>query len=361
MKLKVERKELEKVVKKLAPLSLKGKVLPVLLNFLIEVDKTVMKITASSAEIYGSATIKCESEDTFKFLMPTHKLSQLLANMYNDDTLTITYEEKKRRVLITYGKAKHNFGVDDTEDYPDTEELKGLETATIPNLANMVKRAVTTAETDGLKRNQNCICIDDKSVIGTDGFRCIINKRTDEGTNKNIIIPLEFAQVIAGLEGEIEMQYNENDIIVSAENYVYQSKLIDENYPKVYNVIPESSVYTLKINVLEFERAIKTAIISAEKIGALSVVLTVSKDTIKITHEDPEYGNESNIEIPYELVGDIDMTDPLELRFSSKFLLDMLAITESETIEIQGTPNKQAYKVEVDEYTYLLMGQQLHK
>lgn len=353
MEVKVEKAKLEKVIKRIGSLAKVKSALPIVSNFHISVKENEMFLTATQLEIWGIGWVECESKDKFEICVDAQKFTAIVNN--SKDVLKLKYDSKNRKVIISYGHSTHRLSIEPAEDFPQPSEIENPKSVKIPNIAKLFKR--TTHAMDDLRRNMAGIFIANDSIRASDGFRAIIS-HVETGVESGMLVPSQTAHIIAGLpEPDVEIVYNENDMKIVAGNISYHSKLIDDTFPNIDNVIPKEFTIKYSANTEDFKKAMQTIMISTDALDTTRrTELTFNEDTLIITTINNEIGAESTDQIPYKLErGDVEF--PQVIVVNGKYLLDLLNIIETEEVSID-LPSFEAGKAHVvknDQFTYLLM------
>ena len=105
---------------------------------------------------------------------------------------------------------------------------------------------------------------------------------------------------------------------------VLTSKLIDGTFPDYGRVIPAGNDKDLVVDKKEFEHAVdRVSTISSERGRAVKLSLTDGKLVLSVTNPDSGSATEE-IEVEYD-------SDPLDIGFNSRYLLDIAAQIDGET------------------------------
>jgi DNA polymerase III subunit beta len=105
-------------------------------------------------------------------------------------------------------------------------------------------------------------------------------------------------------------------------------RLVDGDFPDYNRVIPTSNDRIITVNKEDFTHSVRRmAILSSEKFKG--IMLEISASSIKISSSNPELGDARE---------DIDVTyggEPIAVRFNARYLLDVLAVAETETVDMK--------------------------
>ena len=102
------------------------------------------------------------------------------------------------------------------------------------------------------------------------------------------------------------------------------SKLIDGTFPDYARVIPVGNDKQLKVDKGEFEAAVdRVSTVSSERGRAVKLSLSGGRLTLSVTNPDSGSATEE-LEVDYD-------SDPLDIGFNSRYLLDIAGQIEGET------------------------------
>lgn len=127
----------------------------------------------------------------------------------------------------------------------------------------------------------------------------------------------------------VTVEISENKVRFSLSDVTLTSKLIDGTYPDYERVIPTENDKNLELNVKDLAAAVDRVSVVAERTRAIKMLTHPNKVTI-ITSS-PDLGNASeDLDAKYE-------SDPLEIGYNFRYLLDILAEVKGETVRISFT------------------------
>jgi DNA polymerase-3 subunit beta len=122
--------------------------------------------------------------------------------------------------------------------------------------------------------------------------------------------------------------FMDNSAVIKRGDSYMVMRLVDGEFPDYNRVIPTANDRTVIVNKEDFTHSIRRmAILSSEKFKG--VMLEISATNIKISSSNPELGD------AMEEIDVIYGGDPLAVRFNARYLLDVLAVTDTERIEMK--------------------------
>jgi DNA polymerase-3 subunit beta len=110
---------------------------------------------------------------------------------------------------------------------------------------------------------------------------------------------------------------------------VLTSKLIDGTFPDYGRVIPQNNDKELIVDKKDFEAAVdRVSTISSERGRAVKLALSAGKLVLSVTNPDSGSATEE-LEVEYA-------SDPLDIGFNSRYLLDIAAQIEGEVAVLEA-------------------------
>jgi DNA polymerase-3 subunit beta len=142
-----------------------------------------------------------------------------------------------------------------------------------------------------------------------------------------IIVPRktvgEVQRLIEDNEAEVTLELSQGKIRFTLGDTVLTSKLIDGTFPDYGRVIPVGNDKELTVDKKEFEQAVdRVSTVSSERGRAVKLSLTNGRLMLSVTNPDSGSATEE-IEVEYG-------SEPLDIGFNSRYLLDIAAQLEGE-------------------------------
>ena len=147
-----------------------------------------------------------------------------------------------------------------------------------------------------------------------------------------IIVPrktvTEVQRLIEDSEAEVAVELSSAKIRFTIGDVVLTSKLIDGTFPDYARVIPIGNDKELVVDKKDFEAAVdRVSTVSSERGRAVKLSLTGGKLILSVTNPDSGSATEE-IEVEYE-------SDPIDIGFNSRYLLDIAAQLDGEVAVLQ--------------------------
>ncbi len=170
--------------------------------------------------------------------------------------------------------------------------------------------------------------------VATDSYRLskvIINidKMYDE--NINIVVPArninELSKIIESEEA-VEIHVFSNKALFKFGNIMFQTSLLNGNYPNTDNSIPKDFKYRIKANLKDFYNLLDTASSLTQSKEKNIVDLEINNNELIISANSLEGKGKDKIQIENELKNNI------KISFSVRYMLDALKVFNKENIYI---------------------------
>jgi DNA polymerase-3 subunit beta len=167
-------------------------------------------------------------------------------------------------------------------------------------------------------------------AVATDGHRLAqLDLPLPEGAAgmPGIIVPRKtVGEVLRLVEdgGEVLIELSQGKIRFTLASVVLTSKLIDGTFPDYARVIPVGNDKELVVDKKEFEQAVdRVSTVSSERGRAVKLSLANGKLMLSVTNPDSGSAAEE-VEVEYG-------SEPLDIGFNSRYLLDIAAQIEGES------------------------------
>ena len=337
-------------------------VLPILEDFLFEVEKNKLTVVATDLETVMRIQLAIEAKDSGKVCIPSKILLDSLKNL-PDQPLTFNID-KNFSIEITSDNGKYRIMGENPDNFP--KEPAGDDTTsftmTASALVTAINKTLFATSSDDLRPAMTGVFfeLDKKGVqfVATDAHRLVRYKRTDANSAKNdsFIVPRKplnlLKSAIPDNEDEITLSYNSNHLFVKHGTTQMSCRLIDARFPDYKVVIPTDNPYKLTVNKSDFQSALRRVSIFSNK-STNQVALSISGSELQLAAQDVDFSFEGNERMKCQYDG-----EDLTIAFNAKFLIEMLNAADSDEIKIElSTPTKAGIikQTEQDENEELLM------
>ncbi len=235
------------------------------------------------------------------------------------------------------------FAIHDQPIKLESKIMKAVIKQTTFATSNIENRPILTGVNIKVEGNQ-------LHAIATDSFR-LSQKVIEIPTNfesMNVVIPgRSLDELIKILELDLEeilVHLNHKSILFEYGNILFQSRLLEGNFPETGRLIPVDFPIIIKFKTDDLSVAIERASLLSSKDNLNSIVKLYLKpdNVVEITSNSPEI--EKVIEEVYPVEKAIGT--PLKIAFSSKYFLDALKTFNSDEVYVKFTGEIRPFVIE---------------
>lgn len=321
-------------------------VVPILENFLFEIDDSKLTVTASDLQTSMITELPIEAKESGSIAIPAKILLDTLKNL-PDQPVTFTIDEDSYSVELSSDNGRYKLSGENATDFPKVPSVADGYKVDMPS--EVLNRAISTsifaASNDELRPAMTGIylVLNDASAtfVATDGHRLVRFRRVDIAADmeNSIIIPKKALNLLkASLPGDntvVSLEFTPSNAFFSFDNVQMICRLIDERFPDYENVIPADNPNTLKLDKDEFLNSLKRISIYANK-TTHQVRLKITGSELQISAEDLDFSNEANERLACDYNG-----EDMEIGFNAKFLIEMLGNIDTSSVKVElSEPNK---------------------
>lgn len=345
MRFVVSSVQLLKNLQKISGVISTNTVLPILEDFLFDIAKSKLTITATDLDTTMSVSMDVESKESFKVAIPARILLDSLKAL-PEQPVMIAVDETTNGIELTTDNGKYKLSGENSADFPKEPSPDGVEEVILVSsiLNKGVSKTLFAVSNDELRPAMTGVFfqLDANGItfVATDAHKLVKFNRSDvKGGNASFIVPKKalnlLKAVVPNNETEVKVQFNKSNAFFSFENIQLICRLIDAKYPDYNAVIPKENPNLLTILKDDFYASLRRTSIFSNK-TTHQVVLKMSGSELTVSAQDLDFSNEASEKLGCEYQG-----SALEIGFNAKFLLEMLGALESNEINIElSTPNR---------------------
>lgn len=337
-------------------------VLPILEDFLFEVDKNKLTVVATDLETVMKIQMDVDAKEAGRVCIPAKILIDSLKNI-PDQPLTFNID-KNFAVELTSDNGKYKVMGENPDNFPKEPVADDTNSFIVPSsaLVTGINKTLFAVSNDDLRPAMTGVYFEmtpgGLQFVATDAHRLVRYKRTDVSCPKtdSVIVPKKPLNLLKAAlpdnEDELTISYNGNHLFVQHGTTQMSCRLIDARFPDYKVVIPVDNPYRLTVNRQDFQGALRRVSIFSNK-STNQVVLSISGSELKLAAQDVDFSFEGNERMNCQYNG-----EDLQIAFNAKFLIEMLNAVESEEVTVElSTPTKAGILKpgETDENEELLM------
>jgi len=319
---------------------------PVLANILIEtIDKSTIKLSATDLDLTVIAMVQAQVQEEGKITLPAKKLSEIVSRL-SDNLITFKLLAETNSVNLTSKNAKFDIiGISASEfpsimDNIQIDEEKSIEIDMKP-FTKAIKQAGFAAagyESNNLLSGVVCdISENTLEMASTDGNRLArVREKLENKENKimasQLIIPSKTLQEFIKMssfidEDTVKLFTDKTKLIIKSANTMIISRLMEGQYPKYNQLIPQDSPKEAIVNISQLISSLeRVAIMVNEKTSIVKFEFKENK--LILTADTPDSGaSEDEFDVDYK-------GEELKIAFNYKYVLDSLKNMDTTDVKI---------------------------
>ncbi|MDG2387601.1 MAG: DNA polymerase III subunit beta [Flavobacteriaceae bacterium] len=340
--------------------------LPILDNFLFEINGNTLTLSASDLETTFSTRVAIESEGNSSLALPARLLLDTLKT-FPEQPLTFIKTDKNT-VEISANNGKYAVAYVAGEEFPKAAQLMDSKTTTVSSslLHTAINSTLFASGNDDLRPVMSGVFFQFSNsgltFVATDAHKLVKYTRNDANSEitSEFIMPKKPLQLLKGiLQGvadELTIQYNETNAQFAFGDSVLTCRLIDGKYPNYEAVIPKENPNQMQVNRINFLNSVRRVSIFANK-TTHQIRLKIAGAALQISAEDFDYSNSAEERLDCDYQG-----DDMQIGFNSRFLIEMLNNMECDEVKLSmSLPNRAGiltpmdHTVEGEDVTLLVM------
>lgn len=343
MRVTIERSAFLKALNHVQSVVERRNTIPILSNVLIQAKSDKVKLTATDLDIEIIETVGAEVSQDGAATVAAHMLYDIVRKLPDGAQLELEQGPDAGRVGIKAGRSRFALQALPPQDFPDLNagELANRFALSASELKGLIEKTRFAISTEETRYYLNGIYLHEVAnakvlrAVATDGHRLArAQVALPDGAKgmPGIIVPrktvLELVKLIETEEGEVEVALSSSKIRFAFNGLTLTSKLIDGTFPDYERVIPRNNDKRLDVDTKLFSSAVdRVSTISFEK--GRAVKLNVGDGRVVLTVNNPDSGSaEEEIAASYE-------SEPLDIGFNSRYLLDIASQIKSDTARFQ--------------------------
>jgi DNA polymerase-3 subunit beta len=338
-------------------------VVPILENFLFELEKGGLTVTASDLQTSMITELQVESKEKGSIAVPARILLDTLKNL-PEQPVTFSIDESTYSIEIISDNGRYKLSGENATDFPKVPTVSNDYSAHVSTevLSRAINNTIFATSNDELRPAMTGVYVNlgDKNTtfVATDGHRLVRYRRADVKSDNgaSIIIPRKALNLLKATlpseNTEVTVNFNLSNAYFKFNHIRMICRLIDERFPDYENVIPATNNIKMSIERTDLLGALKRISIYANK-TTHQVRLKITGSELQISAEDLDFSNEANERLSCEHDG-----EDIEIGFNAKFLIEMLTNMDSSKIRLtMSAPNKAGvlHPAEKDENEDILM------
>ena len=340
MKITVERSALLKSLGHVHRVVERRNTIPILANVLIKAEAGKLSLKATDLDLEVTDSITAEVSPGGSTTVPAHMIHDIVRKLPEGAQVVIEGTGDRAVVTIRAGRSRFTLQTLPESDFPDLAagEMSHSFKVAASDLKRLIDKTQFAISTEETRYYLNGIYLHAAGsaknatlrAVATDGHRlaqCELPLPSGAAGMPGVIVPRktvgEVQRLIETGEGDVAIELSSGKIRLAIGDVVLTSKLIDGTFPDYARVIPVNNDKTLTVDKKDFEHAVdRVSTVASERGRAVKLSMSGGRLVLSVTNPDSGSATEE-IEIDYD-------SDPLDIGFNSRYLLDIAGQIEGE-------------------------------
>ncbi len=327
--------------------------LPILDNFLFNLEGNVLTMTASDIETTLITSMEVESaEGKGKVAVASRLLLDTLRE-FADQPLTFSINDTNLAMVITSANGSYNFIGQNGDEYPRLPQLQDdakLLAMPVTQLSAGISKTLFCTADDELRPVMNGVYFDITkegiTLVATDAHKLVRYKTThtqltigEEEEKVSFILPKKPATMLKNIlpkeSGDVEVKFDAKNAYFKLSNYTMICRQVEGRFPNYNGVIPKTNLYKIIVDRVLLLNALKRVSVFSNQASNL-IKLDFNGNLVNISAQDIDFSISAEETINCSFEG-----DPIKIGFKSAFLIEILSnIGSSEIIMELSDPSR---------------------
>ena len=307
--------------------------LPILDNFLFEVEGKNLQVTASDLESTLITKMELSNvEEEGVIAIEAKRLLDILKE-FAEQPLTFNIDTKTFNVDVLSQNGKFTLIGQDGNDFPQLPSIKKGKGSKLSIgseiFLNGINKALFATADDELRPVMNGIFIEispeEMRFVASDAHKLVRYKRFDVKTDvtSSFILPKKPASLLKNLlvkgVNDITVEFDEKNAFFNLGDNKLICRLVEGNYPAYNSVIPVDNPNKLSVDRVELINSLKRVSVFSNQATNL-IRLKITGNQLTISAQDIDFAISAVERIPCNFDG-----DSMEIGFKSVFLMEILS------------------------------------
>ncbi|MBQ1990674.1 MAG: DNA polymerase III subunit beta [Rikenellaceae bacterium] len=315
--------------------------LPILDYFLFELRDGRLKVTASDLETTLIGSIEVDNVEQEGVIAAPARLMLDSLKEFPEMPLTIEVNDSTWEIKICWNSGVSSIPGVSGMSYPAlpalAEDKKEIEFDVDTLVAGINKTIFATAD-DELRPVMNGVFIniqpETTTFVGTDAHKLVrYTAEAQSQVTASFILPKKPANLLKSVllkeDDSIKVSFDNKNVIFELTSHTLVCRLIEGNYPNYNAVIPAANPNKVLIDRIELLNGIKRVAVCSNQATNL-IRMDVAGNTVNLTAQDLDFSVSAKESLSCSYDG-----EPITIGFKSTFLVEILANTETPTVQIE--------------------------
>ncbi|MCQ2250820.1 MAG: DNA polymerase III subunit beta [Bacteroidales bacterium] len=317
--------------------------LPILDNFLFQIQEGTLTITASDLETTMRTRLTLDNVDGEGVIAIDAKRLTDILKEFPEQPLIFEINSDTMAIDILSDNGKFSVMGQSGMEYPEMQRLNDGNTTSISMPGNtflkgILKTLFATAD-DELRPVMNGISVtvapQGATFAASDAHKLVRYRNQNISCNNNASFILAkkpanmLKNILAKEEGDIQLQFDEKNAYFIMKDYEMICRLVDGQYPNYETIIPTNNPNKLTITRADLVNTLKRVSVFASQASNL-IKLELRNSQVTVSAQDIDFSISA-----YEKIGAQYDGEEMSIGFKSAFLIEILNAITSENVVME--------------------------
>ena len=316
--------------------------LPILGDFLFEVNDGSLRLTTSDSENTMITKVElAESDGNGRFAIGNHDLLEAVKG-FSEQPITFEIDFQLSKATINYQNGRFSLPVDNADEFPNTQQVSDSANTIVMStqlLSDNINRSLFATAQDELRPVMNGIYFDLTpdclAIVASDGHKLVRNKvfNIKSDIPSAFILPKKPATLLKNLltkdGGDAILRFDDRNAEINFGDGILICRLIEGRYPNYNSVIPQNNPNEIRVDRNGLLSALRRVQPFAN--GSSNLIrFHVEGGTLQLDAEDYDFSKTATERMSCEYNG-----QPLSIGFKGSSFIEILGSFSCPEVVIQ--------------------------
>ncbi len=316
--------------------------LPILGDFVFDIDNNVLRLTASDSENVMTTELPLnESDQNGRFAIGNKNLLEAVKG-FSEQPITFDVNQETNIAKITYQNGLFSMPVESADEFPQAQTVsESANVISLPSnvLAENIGRSLFATAQDELRPVMNGIYFDLTAdclaIVASDGHKLVRNLVYSVKSEQpaSFILPKKPAMLLRGMlqkeGGDVVIRFDDRNAEITFDDGIIVCRLIEGRYPNYNSVIPQSNPNILNVDRLTLLSALRRVQPFANDSSNL-IRFHVEGDKLQLNAEDFDFSKTATEQMTCDYNG-----TPMSIGFKGSSFIEILTNFDCAEVTLQ--------------------------
>lgn len=317
--------------------------LPILDNFLFNLQDNELVITASDLESTLTTKMTLENISGEGLIAIPAKILTDTLKEFPEQPLSFEISTDNYSVVITTENGKFSIVGQNGEDFPQypllKDDIKNTVRMSAEVLLHGIAKTIFATADDELRPVMNGIYLDFSSenmtFVASDAHKLVRYKRFDvkTETDSSFILPKKPASLLRNIlareKNDVIIEFDDKNALFTMTDYKLVSRLVEGNYPNYSSVIPADNPNKVISDRLDLINSMRRVSVFSSQASNL-VKLEIGENQLTVSAQDIDFSISAYEKLQCQYDG-----EPMEIGFKSTFFVEILNNISSSDVVLE--------------------------